>query len=154
MMKFGRLSDLVNNRITLSTIAVMRFSLTDRGVQELILDLNREAQLFNEGVDISGNIAGYYSNLTEALTAGITFRGKEKLAGTPYFFFDTGSLFDSFFIRIHDDGIIVGATDIEKLENVIEDVTQLLGLTTESKEILITEIIPDMRDFILKKLLS
>ena len=154
-MNFGRLSDMVENRKQLSMIAVMRFSFMDRGVQELVLDLNRDYQLFSEGVDRFGNVIGYYTKFTEEMYKGQSFRGKQKMQGEKYFFLDTGSLFDSFFIRVADDGVIIGSTDIEKLEDniYIKDVADLLGLTTESKEAVIIEILPNLRAFILKKLL-
>ena len=160
-MKFGRLSDLVNNRMKLTTMSVMRFSFTDRGVQELVLDLNRDFQLFSEGVDADGNVVGFYTNFTEQMHKGQTFQvggasAREKMAGEKYFFYNTGSLFDSFFIRVANDGIIIGATDIEKLADnkYITNVADLLGLTTESKEAVIIEILPNLRAFILKQLLS
>jgi hypothetical protein len=155
-MKFGKLSNLVENRMKLTTMSVMRFSFTDRGVQELVLDLNRDYQLFSEGVDADGNIVGYYTKFTEQMYQGQSFRGKQKMEGEKYFFLDTGSLFDSFFIRVADDGIIIGSTDIEKLSDnrYISDVADLLGLTTESKEAVIIEILPNLRAFILNTLLK
>ena len=155
-MKFGRLSNLVENRIKLSTMAIMRFSFTDRGVQELVIALNSESQLFNDGVDASGNPVGDYSQYTEMMYKGLSFRGRQKIAGEPYFFFDTGAMFDSFFIRVNNDSITIGNTDIEKLNDNrnIANVADLLGLTEESQDIVIDEILPEMREYILKTLLK
>lgn len=144
-MKFGRLSNLVDNRKTLTTNKVLRFSFMDRGVQELVLELNRDYQLFSEGIDSEGNVVGFYRQYTEEINRGRVFKGKEKIQGERYFFYDTGKLFDSFFIRIDDDGVIIGNTDLEKLDDIMSDPSMLLGLTSESREALIIEILPSIR---------
>lgn len=150
----GRLSKLIENRKRLSTNKALRFSFEDRSIQDFILQLNADEQLFNEGVDADGRIVGFYSRYTEEINRGKSFAGKQKKAGNRYFFYDTGKLFDSFFIRIDDDGVIIGNTDLEKLEDIMSDPTRLLGLTEESRATLIAEILPSIRDYILKILLG
>ena len=150
----GRLSKLIENRKHLTTNKVLRFSFEDRSIQDYILQLNADEQLFNEGVDADGRVVGFYSRYTEEINRGKSFAGKEKKAGERYFFYDTGKLFDSFFIRIDDDGIIIGNTDLEKLEDIMTDPKRLLGLTDESRAILIAEILPMIRNYILGTLLQ
>ena len=155
-MQIGRLNDLANNRKDLDINRALRFAFTDRDIQELVLNLNRYKQLFNLGVDYENSIIGYYSAYTEFLYRGQIFDGKTKQAGEPYFFLDTGWLFESFYFRRNKDSIEIGATDLDKLKDneQIGDPNRLLGLTDDSKEELIGEILPHVRGWLLDQLLK
>ena len=153
-MKFGRLSDLVNNGKTLRNNRVLSYSFKTKAIQDFIIQLNTDEQLFNEGVDRTGEIVGYYGRYTEAINRGKTFGGKAKIAGEPYFFLDTGDLFNSFSVVVGTDSITIIATDVEKLADVMENPDLLVGLTDESKRELIKEALPIIRDYIIKHLLK
>jgi len=153
-MKFGRLSDLVNKGKTLRNNRVLSYSFKTKAIQDFIIQLNTDEQLFNEGVDRTGEIVGRYAKKTERIYAGQSFGGKAKIAGEPYFFLDTGSLFDSFSVVVGTDSITIIATDVAKLADVMENPDLLVGLTDDSKHELIKEAMPIIRDYIIKHLLK
>jgi hypothetical protein len=154
-MKFGRLTDLVKNaKKALSVDRAFFYAFKDKSIQEYAIILNTDDQLFNEGVDRNGEIVGYYGRKTEELNKGKTFAGKQKIAEEKYFFYDTGSLFNSFSFSISEDGFTITATDVEKLESVMQDPDMLVGLTQESETALALEVLPLIREYIIKTLLK
>ena len=154
-MKFGRLTDLIKNSKALTSDRALHFSFKDKSLQDFAIELNTDEQLFNEGTDRDGRVIGQYSGYTEALNAGKTFAGKRKIAGENWFFYDTGDLFRSFFVKISADGITINATDVDKLEDVMnEDPSILVGLTEKNKSILAHEALPRMREYIINRLLK
>jgi len=154
IMKFGRLSDLVNKAKTLRKGRVLAYSFKTKAIQDYVLILNTDEQLFNQGVDRNGEIVGRYAKKTERIYAGQFFGGKAKIAGEPYFFLDTGDLFDSFSVVVNETSITIIATDVAKLADVMESPDLLVGLTDESKRELIKEALPIIRDYIIKHLLK
>ena len=115
-------------------------TLADAGLQEWILNLIREDQLFKEGIDEDGDIIGTYSEWTEMINP-------EKVAGTHYTLKDTGEFFASFFITIYPTYFEINANPIKKndegeTENLFYKYTEsIIGLTDKSKEKLGQEII-------------
>jgi len=154
MMKFGRLSDLVNKAKTLRKGRVLAYSFKTKDIKDYIIKLNTYDQLFNEGVDRTGEIVGYYGRSTEKIYKGQTFEGKQKIAEEPYFFLNTENLFNSFSVVVNEASITIIATDVAKLADVMENPDLLVGLTDESKQELIKEALPIIRDYIIKHLLK
>lgn len=115
-------------------------TLADAGLQEWILNLVREEQLFQKGVDEDGDIIGTYSEYTEMISP-------EKRAGTHYTLKDTGNFFATFNITIYPTYFEIDANPIKindegETENLFYKYTEsILGLTEESKEKLGQEII-------------
>ena len=109
---------------------LISLALEEQEVKDFILWLNKENQLYDQGIDAEGNIIGYYSAATQAINP-------EKVAGTPYTLRDTGAFFDSFRIEIGQNEIYITANPIKGNDNLFEKYgEQILGLTDESKEIL------------------
>ena len=155
-MKFGRLSKMIENAKALSLEGAFRYTLSDKSITDYIIQLNTDEQLF-EGVDSQGRQVGTYSEYTEKLNQGQSFGGKAKIAGEPWFFYDTGGFFNSFYIKVEKDSFVIIATDADKMQDLfgdIESIDILIGLTPESRELLKVEILPKIREYVLKQLLS
>lgn len=148
---FGRLQDVVNNVLNADEDKLFVTVIGKEKVKDLIIRLNRIEQLFKQGIDSDGEIAGVYSEFTEFINEGKTFsadgESKQKIAGEPYLLFDSGFFYRSFRVRVYKDSFTITAND------ETEDGTELarkfgraiLGLTTESKNELGKEIIPEVR---------
>ena len=93
-----------------------------------ILNLIRQDQLVEEGVDANEEIIGYYSYLTEVMTDG------RKKMGEPYNLKDTGAFFRSMFVKVLNDSIYIDA-DYEKMEDQNWWSIDILGLTEDNLEI-------------------
>lgn len=94
-------------------------------VKEEILNLIRDEQLMEEGVDANNDIIGTYSYLTEVLSGG------RKRMGDPYNLNDTGAFFRSMFIKVLSDSILIDA-DSAKMEDQNWWSVDILGLTEEN----------------------
>ena len=105
-----------------------------------VLDLVREDQLFDQGIDEDGDVIGYYSEFTEAINP-------EKVAGTHYTLKDSGEFFESFFLTIYPDYFEINANPIKvnddgETENLFYKYTEsIIGLTDDSKDKLGREIL-------------
>ena len=100
-------------------------------VKEEILNLIRNEQLMEEGIDANDDIIGYYSYLTEVLSGG------RKRMGDPYNLNDTGAFFRSMFIKVLSDSILIDA-DSAKMEDQNWWSVDILGLTEENLDIYAT----------------
>ena len=106
--------------------------------KEKILDLNREDQLYSEGITTEGKVIGTYSWWTEEHFGG---REKGKIAGEPYNLDDTGDLFKAFDIEFKDGYLKIFSTDwkAKMWEDQINKkgiVGNLQGLTEKNQLIL------------------
>lgn len=140
------MADLLNTAIgqalnrarTINFEVIWRSVLSDPTFRIWILDLVRQNQLFEKGVDEDGDIIGVYSEFTEIINP-------EKIAGTPYTLFDTGAFYNSMFIVILKDSFVIDADPIKVDED--GNTTDLfrkygegiVGLTKESKTLLSEE---------------
>lgn len=118
----------------------------DSELKEFVLKLIQYDQLIQKGIRDDGSVIGYYSELTEQINP-------MKKAGTPYTLLDTGEFFNSMFVDVLNDGLVVDADDKKtsqrRMGNEIGTfVTHLfelygngiVGLTEDSKEELIQEL--------------
>ena len=109
----------------------------EQDVQQFILDLNRYAQLFNEGVNIKDEPIGFYSKATEQITGG------RKKAGSPYTLKDTGDFYSTFGIKLNVEGDVwIVADTIKDEDNLLDIDKDILGLTVNSTNELIKKITP------------
>lgn len=142
-MAFGKLKDLANKVLRLDENKVLKIVLDEKVLQAQVIDLNKENQLYENGVTANGKFLGEY--------APFTYRYKTQMAGLlgndtradHITLKDTGSFYDSFKFRNRNDGFIIEAKT-EKEDGTDLSVAygpQILGLTDES----ITEIIPEVR---------
>lgn len=113
--------------------------------EEEILDLNREDQLFNKGIDTDGLLLGKYSNTFQGNT-----RGYPKNAGDPFNFYATGSLFSNFSLlsQGNENKVVISNSD-SKVSLLTNQYGNFIGLTEENKYKLNYEIIyPELMAFI------
>lgn len=105
-----------------------------------ILDMIKQDQLFDKGIDEDGDVIGTYSEYTEAINP-------EKVAGTHYTLKDTGDFFDSFYIDVFPTYFEINANPIKTdqdgdTENLFYKYGEgIMGLTNESMEKLSREIL-------------
>lgn len=108
----------------------------DYALKTEILNLIRNNQLTNEGIDEAGRIIGYYSFLTEIISGGA------KREGDPYDLNDSGSFYRSMFVQVFKDSFVIDAnsqTFFEmKTQNWYSD--GILGLTDENLQKVIQKI--------------
>lgn len=110
-------------------------------IKRLIIELNTQEQLFNDGVDsnnepLFSNIhnRGFYSKRTEAMTNG------KKKAGDHYTLYDTGEFYRSFKVDVSPNGIRITADGQKEDTNLFfEYGEEIVGLTPEHKAIVANE---------------
>lgn len=161
MVSFGALSDLIENGRALTINRALFFVFSDDQIQDFILELNTgggiflrgiEGQLFSKGVDSQNkkliDIGGDYSTSTKI---------EKRFKGLPtdhITLFDEGDFYRTFKIDVAKDSVTIEANTIKEgqdLQNRWGD--ELVGLTDESREALINEIIPEIIEFIKRELL-
>ena len=129
---------------------IFRIVFQNNEVQDLVLDLNRINQLFKKGIDAVGDEIGFYSEVTEQLSRGQSFGfggdsgRKSKKAGEPIFLLDEGDFYRSFKVKVLDDGFVITADTLKDdgTDLVNSYGKDILGLTNESRNEIIKEIIP------------
>jgi hypothetical protein len=143
------LSKLLSNISNISINKITTDVFRDKDVQEFIISLNRDGQLFIRGVGVDNEIVGFYSFATELISKG------RKKFNTKYNFKDTGEMFRSFRVKVEKDGFVIEA-DAEKLvdSNIIENENEILGLTNESKIELVKKITPLLIEEVRKQALK
>lgn len=143
-MRQERLIKSVRAAITLDEDAMFNAVLTDKGLQEWILNLNK-SQLFRGedslGVKLEQTVGGY-SIVTEILNRGRTFtyngQGQMKLEGKSPFLLDTGAYYNSYKL-ILGNGYFEIDSEPQKEDNNLEDKygNNLEGLQDENLQLLI-----------------
>jgi hypothetical protein len=116
-----------------------------RSKEEEILDLNREDQLFNKGIDTDGLLLGQYARTLNGST-----RGYPKTQGDPFNFYDTGSLFNGFSLLSEGNAnkVVISNSD-SKVSQLTTQYGNFVGLTEENQYKLNYDIIyPELMAFI------
>lgn len=138
-LKQTALGQLLNRaRLTLNMDLVWYVVFSDPTFKRWILDLVRQDQLFDKGVDEDDDIIGTYSEATEMINPS-------KVAGTHYTLFDSGDFYKSFVIRVGKRIFEIDA-DTSDMDgenwwvqnNITKDA--ILGLTDENKTKLSIEV--------------
>ena len=93
-------------------------------LEQDIININREENLFKKGIGTDKNVIGVYSKATKQITEGRTGTGFPKKAGEPFNFYDTGSMFKSF-----DLGISRGSFTIFNTSNSLKEFLERTGLS-------------------------
>ena len=138
-LKQTALGTLLNRaKLTLDMDLVWYVVFSDPTFKRWILDLVRQDQLFDKGVDEDDDIIGTYSEATEMINPS-------KVAGTHYTLFDSGDFYKSFVIRVGKRIFEIDA-DTSDMDgenwwvqnNITKDA--ILGLTDENKTKLSIEV--------------
>jgi hypothetical protein len=124
------LTDLLRNtKILMDKDILWNHVFSDKDFQTWILDLIRDDQLMEKGVNEDGQIIGVYTRYTEELTNG------RKKAGEPYNLFDTGDFYKSMLILLGTDYFEIDADPIKENTNLFTKYGEgIIGLTEESLE--------------------
>ena len=123
-----KLANVDNN-----TIWTAVFSRED--FQTWILDLIRQDQLFDQGIDGNNQVIGYYSASTQK-------RKPEKKEGTPYTLYDTGDFYNSFTIVVMPNILEIDADPVKQGANLfVKYGEDIIKLTDENMERLRAEVI-------------
>ena len=96
-------------------------------IKKLVLELLRQDQLFEHGVNKFDQIIGLYSPETEAINP-------TKRAGTPFTLKDTGAFYQSMFITVLKDSILINA-DASIMQDQSWWNVDILGLNEQNLEI-------------------
>lgn len=116
-------------------------SLTPQITRQIILWI-QDDQLTKEGIDSTGEVIGYYSQLTEILSGG------KKKFGDHYTLNDTGAFYRGMFVVVLNDGLVIDSDGANKIgkkkdENLFEKYGEnIVGLTDENMAKLIEALKP------------
>lgn len=114
-----------------------------------ILDLIRQDQLTDKGVDGDGDIIGFYSFATEIASGG------KKQQGDHYNLNDTGAFYKSMFIRVMSDRFTVVADGQKDDENLFDKYgDEIIQFTDENLDKIKAIIRKSYIDYIRKILFS
>ncbi len=151
-----RLRRVLKNVMDLDYNEIMSKALSFRIVQEEIVRLNTDEQLFEEGINAEGvkltTIGGDYAPVTVL---------KKRAEGLPFnrvTLFDTGEFYDSFYVKVGDTYFDIVADTAKEGGTDLRDRwgEEILGLTDESiaalKKLLVEEGI--LKEIILESILQ
>ena len=129
----SRLHELLRREKFLNE-AVLWYNIFDTNLKNQILNWVRIDQLTNKGIDKDGDIIGYYSPVTE-------FINPKKKAGEPYTLNDTGAFYESMYVEVLKDSIIINANPIKGNDNLfLKYGNGIIGLTNENIQKLTIEV--------------
>jgi hypothetical protein len=125
------------------------FYAVDQSVKDMIIQMNTEDQLEEDGIDSLGRELGDYSPYTVEI---------KKMKGQRYDHItlkDTGAFYDSWVVTVDRDGIDVDADDTSLYDRPLFKVwgEDVLGLTKENLAILQSVIAERYIEFIMNELL-
>ena len=159
-LTWGRLTDLVRNGKGLDYASTLFFVFSQEDTQLFAIELNTGApniseygQLFLHGIDAEGTdlskIGGEYSPVTKDIK---TFEGLPIDRITLY---QEGDFYKSWeFIQKPDEFILKADTIKDGQDLQDRWGSDIIGLTDESIKALSTQVLPEIIDYIIRKLLS
>lgn len=134
------LGTLLNRARTIKPIEIWMSVFSDKTLKNRVLEWIQEDQLRKQGIDENGDVIGEYSEATEMINPS-------KMAGDHYTLFDTGEFYDSMYIVVLKDSIVIEADGLKtdgkgKTTDLITEFGEgILGLTEENKAKLAEELI-------------
>lgn len=143
--------ELIDNLKSLDISVLLNEILRDPSLQKLILDLNKEDQLFDKGIDSKGTRLSTIGGLYSPVTLRLSKTPKKSLSDINLK--DTGDFYDSFTLKINARSFRIDADTIKESGNLIDRWgTDILGLTEESLEKLTRILLPLLLNKIREKL--
>lgn len=153
------LQNLAKKAATISINQLIKEVLQNQDLQNKILDLNRIGQLYEKGIDSQGkslkDIGG--SQFTASGYAPFTLKIKqEKGQRTDHITLkDTGDFYASFTITIGEDAFYIDANPVKDDTNLFTEWGEdIIGLTDESRDVLVEWIINELHPKIIEYLLT
>lgn len=124
------LNDLLRNtKILMDPDIIWNHVFSDKEFQVWILDLIRDDQLMEKGVDETGKVIGTYSWATQNIY------NSSKIEGEHYTLFDTGDFYKSMVILLGTNYFEIDADPIKENANLFTKFGEgIIGLTEESLE--------------------
>lgn len=124
------LNDLLRNtKILMDPDIIWNHVFSDKEFQVWILDLIRDDQLMEKGVDETGKVIGTYSWATQNIY------NSSKIEGEHYTLFDTGDFYKSMVILLGTNYFEIDADPIKENANLFTKYGEgIIGLTEESLE--------------------
>jgi hypothetical protein len=144
---FANIHQILDIAIALSEEEAWIYAV-DVNIQRKIIEMNTEDQLFNKGIDSLGKALGDYTPFSVRMK-------QEK--GQRYDHItlkDTGAFYESFQIRVDNNGLTIIADDTSLYDAPLTDRFGLdvLGLTDENKKLLAEYLKVNYYEFIYKKI--
>lgn len=145
------LKDLANAAKRLKINQLLRLLFSDSDIQALVIELNTEKQLFEKGIDAKGksliSIGGAYSFATVEIK-------RRKGQQTDWVTLkDTGDFYESFEVLPRRNEFVIAANTLKEGEDLqARWGDDLLGLTEESRKVLLFNLIPLLQNEIKKRL--
>ena len=146
---WGAIEDILDNVKKLNETKAWK-TVMDKEVQEEVVRLNTQEQLYEDGIDSLGDTLGDYSEYTIFLkkqkgqkTSNITLK-------------DTGAFYKSFKVKVDAKGFTIEADDIASYDRPLTDSfgLDILGLTEDNKSWLYDFLIEKYYEYIERKLLQ
>ena len=137
------LNTFLNNASKIRAQEILVDVLRREDVRALVADLNTFGQLFEEGIDSEGRKLSEINKPYAPLT--VEKKNREGLPSDRVTLFDTGRFYQSFDVRILDDGSIEieATTQVEPTHDLEDSYGEnIIGLTEDSIEKLIDYITP------------
>lgn len=124
------LNDLLRNtKILMDADIIWNHVFSEKEFQTWILDLIRDDQLMEKGVDETGKVIGTYSWATQNIY------NSSKIEGEHYTLFDTGDFYKSMVILLGTNYFEIDADPIKENANLFTKYGEgVIGLTEESLE--------------------
>lgn len=126
---FDELKKLTDKAASLDINEVLYEIWQGEDVQEFIIELNTNAQLYEQGIDSKGKDLGEYTPFTIE---------QKKISGLPYdriTLFQTGDFYTSFYVKPGAEGFTIIANPVKEDSNLFDDFGEdIIGLTEESLE--------------------
>lgn len=138
---------------TLRTKELMKVLFQSKEFRDLVIGLNTQDQLYDQGIDSKGRSLGEYSPAT--IEGTNNFRGK-KSKGQRYDHItlnDTGKFYKSFRIVFEDGALRIVADGQKDDKNLFQEFgIDIVGLTEFSLSVAINAAIPILQDHIRKEI--
>jgi len=117
---------LKKTRLLFDNVAFQK--VIDANIRREILNMIQSDQLMKNGIDSDGNVLGYYSWMTEAMSKG------RKKEGDKYNLFDTGEFYRQMFVIALRDGLLIDSDGADKEDTNLftEYGNNIVGLTDEN----------------------
>lgn len=152
MISFGIATDMIKNAKQIVTNDALRFALNQDEVKELIIELNTDVQMFEDGIDSKGVD---FRDIYGSGYAESTIRDK-KLSGLPFThitLFDSGDFYKTFKVKVNANDFEIIANTLKEGQDLQDRFgSNIVGLTDDSINILIDDLTPLLRGFIINVL--
>lgn len=140
---------MINNYLLLNETVIF-MNAVDKKTKDKIIEFIQQDQLTNKGIDATGKVIGYYSFTTE-----VASKGKKK-QGAHYTLEDTRAFYDSMFVVVTGDAIVINANPRKLEDDLFQKYgSKIIGLTDENitkiTKIIQASTISQTRDILLKR---